>query len=345
LSDQKETTAEAYDWNSVEELAFFEADLRNETLFEHRDRAERTIKALTALQKTADLGPPAPYYALLLMDGDSLGQHMSHPAKRTLISQALNTFTGTVQDIVERDYSGFLIYAGGDDVLALLTLDDALPCAQKLRDSYAAAFRQAKAGQPGVEDFPATISAAIEYVHYRLPFTKVLADAHELLDEVAKDGRGRDAVAAQVWKQSGLHVTWAQPWEIALRDDGIPSLVEELWKQETQVAGGFFYRMRDLFKLLNPAKEGGETLDFEGVAKLLAYEYRHSGLHDAKKICPEEAEAFIERLLAQCQPKHRTEIKDSKPTAFEYPADTPARYEADAALLARFLASRGRERN
>ena len=63
------------------------------------------------------------------MDGDSLGQHMSHPAKRTLISQALNTFTGTVQDIVERDYSGFLIYAGGDDVLALLTLDDALPCA------------------------------------------------------------------------------------------------------------------------------------------------------------------------------------------------------------------------
>jgi CRISPR-associated protein Cmr2 len=348
LSGEDKTTDEAYDWNTVEELAFFEADLRNTKLFPNRDKAERTIKALTALQKTADLGPPAPYYALLLMDGDSLGKHMSDPGKRELISAALNTFTGKVQDIVEQDHSGFLIYAGGDDVLALLTLDDALPCAQALRKSYEEAFKQAKAEKPGVEDFLATLSAALEYAHYRLPFTKVLADAHELLDEVAKDGRGRDAVAARVWKQSGLHVTWAQPWEIALQKGGIDDWVKRLrgedGQEKTQVAGGFFYRMRDLFKLLNPAKEGGESLDFEGVAKLLAYEYTHSGLHgDSMK--PKDAEPLIRSLLEQCQPKHRTEIKDSKPTEFEYPADTPARYEADAALLARFLANRGHERN
>lgn len=342
-------TDEAYDWNTVEELAFFEADLRaNPKLFAKPEQAKPTVEALTALQKTADLGPPSPYYALLLMDGDSLGQHMSHPAKRTLISQALNTFTGTVQDIVERDYSGFLIYAGGDDVLALLTLDDALPCAQELRDRYAAAFKQAKAGQPGVEDFPATLSAAIEYVHYRLPFTKVLADAHELLDDVAKDGRGRDAVAARVWKQSGLHVTWAQPWEIALQKGGIDDWVKRLRGedgQETpQVAGGFFYRMRDLFKLLNPAKEGGETLDFAGVAELLAYEYRHSGLHDREKMGKEDTKTFIEQLLTQCQPVER-KVRDTPGKAPEISFDKQAKFEADAALLARFLANRGRERN
>lgn len=337
LSGEAETDA-AYDWNTVEELAFFEADLRNDKLFEDRGKAERTIKALTGLQKTDDLGPPAPYYALLLMDGDSLGKHMSAPDKRELISAALNTFTGMVQGIVEQDHGGFLVYAGGDDVLALLTLDAALPCAQALRKSYEEAFKQAKAEKPGVENFLATISAALEYAHYRLPFTKVLADAHELLDEVAKDGRGRDAVAARVWKQSGLHVTWAQPWDIALRDGGVPGLVEKLQKQETQAAGGFFYRMRDLFKLLNPAKEGGEALDFESVAKLLAYEYARSGLHgDSMK--PKDAEPFIRSLLEQCQPRKR-EAAEKDCSKWERLG-----YQADAALLARFLASGGQERN
>ena len=294
------------------------------------------------------LCPPAPYYALLLMDGDSLGKHMNDPAKRELISAALNTFTGTVQNIVEQDHSGFLIYAGGDDVLALLTLDDALPCAQKLRESYEAAFKRAKAEKPAVEDFPATISAAIEFAHYRLPFTKVLADARELLDEVAKEGRGRDAVAARVWKQSGLHVTWAQPWEIALRGKGIGDFVKQLRgedeEEKIQVAGGFFYRMRELFDLLNPAKEGGEALDVDGVAKLLAYEYRHSDLHAAKKISQKEAEAFIEPLLAQCQPVER-KVRHAPGKASEISFDKQAKFEADAALLVRFLANGGRERN
>lgn len=327
-------------WEALDGHVFFEADLRGDKLYGDDDRGQAvaTLAALNALCHSADLGPPAPYYAMLLMDGDSLGKHMSDPAKRELISAALNTFTGGVQRIVEEEHSGFLIYAGGDDVLALLTLDDALSCAQKLRDSYTDAFKHAKAEKPGAEDFPATISAAIEYAHYRLPFTKVLADAHELLDEVAKDGRGRDAMAARVWKQSGLHVTWAQPWEIALKDGGIPGLAEDLRNQKTQVAGGFFYRMRDLFKLLNPAKEGGEALDFEGVVKLLAYEYAHSGLHgDSMK--PKDAEPFIRSLLEQCQPRKR-EAAEKDSSKWERLG-----YQADAALLMRFLASGGRERN
>jgi len=224
-------------------------------------------------------------------------------------------------------------------------LDDALPCAQALRQSYGKAFETVFKDQPENRIFSATISAALEYAHYRLPFTKVLTDAHELLDEVAKDGRGRDAVAARVWKQSGLHVTWAQPWDIALQKGGIDDWVKRLrgedGQEKTQVAGGFFYRMRDLFKLLNPAKEGGEALDFEGVAKLLAYEYAHSGLHgDSMK--PKDAEPLIRSLLEQCQPMYR---KAENPQEIHFDPAKPARYEADAALLARFLANRGHERH
>jgi CRISPR-associated protein Cmr2 len=338
-------------WKILDGHVFFEADLRNTKLYPGK-QAEMVLAALNALRKAADLGSPAPYYALLLMDGDSLGKHMSAPDKRELISTALNTFTGTVQNIVEQDHSGFLIYAGGDDVLALLTLDDALPCAQKLRESYEAAFKRAKVEKPAVEDFPATISAAIEYAHYRLPFTKILADAHDLLDDKAKEGRGRDAVAARVWKQSGLHVTWAQPWEIALRNGGVDGLVKQLsgedGQEKTQVAGGFFYRMRELFKLFGPPEEqpqtDGKSKPENDMLKLLAYEYRHSGLHDAKKISQKETEAFIEPLLAQCQPVER-KVRHAPGKAPEISFDKQAKFEADAALLVRFLANRGQERN
>jgi CRISPR-associated protein Cmr2 len=330
-------------WKVLDGHVFYKAELRNEKLYSS-EQAKPALDALAELRGSVEpkLGPPAPYYALLLMDGDSLGKHMSDADKRQLISAALNGFTGGVQSIVEQEYSGFLIYAGGDDVLALLTLDDALPCARALRRSYESAFASVFKGQPEGRIFPATISAAIEYAHYRLPFTKILADAHGLLDNEAKDGRGRDAVAARVWKQSGLHLTWAQPWDIALREKGIGGLVKQLRgedeEEKTQVAGGFFYRMRDLFKLLNPPKDHPkDRIEADDMVKLLAYEYAHSGIH-GESMKPKEAEAFIRPLLEQCRPRIREAGKDSSQWK-------PLDYQADAALLVRFLANRGNERN
>jgi len=336
-------------WEALDGHVFFEADLRDKKLFRDRPRAERVLNALDRLRDAAEpkRGPPSPYYALLLMDGDSLGRHMSDPAKRELISAALKTFTGEVQTVVERKHSGFLIYAGGDDVLALLTLDDALPCAAALRERYMEAF-ETRFQEKTEHRFTATISAAIQYAHYRLPFTKILADAHELLDDVAKDGRGRDAVAARVWKRSGRHLTWAQPWEIALRDGGVDRLAKQPrgdgGQGKTQAAGGFFYRMRKLFALLDPPKgqSGNEAIPEADMVKLLAYEYARSGIH-GDRLKPEEAEAFIRPLLEQCRPMYRKTTDDPKQVYF-VPAG-PARYEADAALLARFLAGGGRERD
>ena len=36
-----------------------------------------------------------------------------------------------------------------------------------------------------------------------MPLTKILRDSHSLLNKVAKDGCGRDAIAVRVWKQGG----------------------------------------------------------------------------------------------------------------------------------------------
>ncbi|MGI9212604.1 MAG: type III-B CRISPR-associated protein Cas10/Cmr2 [Methylococcaceae bacterium] len=341
----QECTADNQRWTAVDGPVFFEAELRNKKLYDPQ-KAEQVLKALSELRRSTKppLGVPSPYYALLLMDGDSLGKQMSQPTRRELISHALNDFTGSVQAIVEQQHSGFLVYAGGDDVLALLILDDALSCANALRQRYEAAFNKQFEKQPE-ERFAATLSAAIEYAHYRLPFTKILADAHELLDDHAKDGCGRDAVAVRVWKQSGLHLTYAQPWAIAMQQgNSMQDMVDILRPQqennETPLAGSFFYRLRDLFQLLNhdSTVEVGDEYKVD-MAKLLRYEYLHSGLHETPPSA-DSTRGFIELLMTQCQQRQRTIADDLKSVISK-----TRQFNADAGLLARFLANRGLERH
>ena len=132
----------------------------------------QAIKALNVKE------PPSPFYAILLMDGDSLGALLLDRDHQLKIPKALEHFTHNVPDIVDQ-HNGFLIYAGGDDVLALLPLEDALRCAAVVRQCYVDAF--------AAQNLESTISAALEYAHVKMPLTRILGDSHKLLDEVAKE--------------------------------------------------------------------------------------------------------------------------------------------------------------
>jgi len=171
-------------WNtkSLDGNVFFDAALDNKNIYEDEDQARNVKNALKALRKSIkdkNIEPVSPFYAVLMMDGDSLGSHMSDSDKQQAISTGLETFTNGVPEIVDK-HSGFLIYAGGDDVLALLPLEHALNCAKDLRDCYLDSFSP----YPTINT---TLSGAIEYAHIRMPLGKVLGDAHQLLDDVAKE--------------------------------------------------------------------------------------------------------------------------------------------------------------
>lgn len=59
------------------------------------------------------------------------------PNRHLAISGALNDFSLTiVRHVVEEEYLGRLIYAGGDDVFAMLPVADLLPAMQRLRHAY-----------------------------------------------------------------------------------------------------------------------------------------------------------------------------------------------------------------
>lgn len=303
-----------------------------------KDAVDELSKELKAFGKAHPdfKAPLSPFYAVMLMDGDSLGSHMTQKAKQQPISQALERFTSGVPDIVEKN-NGFLIYAGGDDVLAILPLEDALDCAAAVRRHYLESFKSS--------GIPTTISAAIEYAHVKMPLGKVLHDAHDLLDKVAKDGAGRDAVAARVWKPGGMALEWAQPWSIALDGEVLTinkiarDFVQQSGDEEVQLSNKFFHRIGEHFNFLNPARLSDGTwappiLSEEEAADLLAVDFFSSG-SNRKAISLEEARAHILPLLKQCRPVIRN---PEKPEA-EW-SHSPC-LKPDGALLVRFLAQKG----
>jgi CRISPR-associated protein Cmr2 len=301
------------------------------------ERLQKTIRDFKDKHSEFD-EPLSPFYAVLLMDGDSLGVHMSDKANQEPISTALNLFTAYVPEIVET-HNGFLIYAGGDDVLAILPLEDAMRCAAAVRNCYFNSFKN----YPAIKT---SISAAIQYAHVKTPLGKILGDAHGLLDDVAKDGAGRDALAVRVWKPGGMALQWAQPWEVAL--EGGEPIIEKLARKFTQDEQGqkiefsnkFFFKIRERFDVLNPAKKKDgsyeEKVLNEGEAlSLLAVDFKNSG--ENRDMTMAQAESIIGPLLNQC----RAITRDKDLCKEQWKKSDLL--QVDGALLVRFLAQKGVE--
>src|SRR5579885_582405 len=104
------------------------------------------------------------------MDGDRVGALLRD--QESDVTKGLASFSSQV-DAAVRQHGGNTIYAGGDDVLAL-------------RQAYRGAFAEIPA---------ATVSAALVFAHFHVPLRHVLREARRQLDEVAKEGNGRDSLA------------------------------------------------------------------------------------------------------------------------------------------------------
>ena len=342
IDSRKRKDSASHDGN-----VFFPFVLENKKLYPKQEQAKKVIHNFSELKKIAEMSEVSPFYAVLMMDGDSLGKQMSVLDNQTKISNALGRFTKQVEKTVDL-HNGFLIYAGGDDVLAILPLEDALCCANALRDDYTNSFKGS--------GIPTTLSGAIEYVHIKTPLTKVLRDAHDLLDNIAKERTGRDALAIRIWKPGGLAVQWSQPWKIALLNPAhhqqdkpmviLQSLIEIFQNRngdDPQFSSKFFYKIRERFDLLNPPakKIEGETnkaiLTSDQAIAFMAMEYINSSKNRNKTL--QEAKEDITLLLEQCRPNYRWIDEDSKKEdikASDY-------LQADGALLVRFLAHKGVE--
>ncbi|NUN02682.1 MAG: type III-B CRISPR-associated protein Cas10/Cmr2 [Bryobacteraceae bacterium] len=244
-----------------------------------RPEIQAAAKALANLKAKHQLGEPSGYYAVIALDGDGIGQWLSgektprveqviagkaaeyfrqhvpgadpwlksrrplSPSYHLQFSEALANFgLYCAQRIVEA-HQGQLIYAGGDDVLAMLPASEAIACAEGLRlafrgspqlpDRYTTRFAEAPEGfiklrdgdwnqgarrqaepswpllVPGIE---ADLSAGIAIGHIHAPLQN-LVEAARTAEGRAKKDYGKSAFAISLFKRSGETIEWGAKWE------------------------------------------------------------------------------------------------------------------------------------
>jgi CRISPR-associated protein Cmr2 len=165
------------------------------------------------------------------------------PNRHLSISAALNDFSlAVVPHVVEQEHLGRVIYAGGDDVMAMLPVADLLPAMQRLRVAYAGhdpaheagdfsrdglrlhkGFAFLREGQGRRQRLMrmmgelATASAGAVVAHHQAPLGAVLRELR-VAEARAKGAGGRNAFTLTVVKRSGgaLTVTakWGEPTEL-----------------------------------------------------------------------------------------------------------------------------------
>ncbi len=152
------------------------------------------------------------------------------PNRHLAISGALNDFSLTVvRHVVEREHLGRLIYAGGDDVFAMLPVADLLPAMQRLRHAYSGhdpahaggrdprgltlhqgfAFLDGKLMR--MMGTKATASCGAVIAHHQAPLAAVRRELHAA-EQRAKNEGGRDAFSITIIKRSGGALRLTAKW-------------------------------------------------------------------------------------------------------------------------------------
>jgi len=270
--------------------------------------------------RESELGKPPAYYGVLAMDGDDMGgwlrgeksprvRDIMHPKLRdyfaripgtedclsarrpvgpalhAAISEALTNFSMYVAPAIVNKHFGFLVYSGGDDLLALLPANTALACARELRMAFS--------GDPSVNGDAdsgyyrwegrdllmmgsrATASAGLAIVHYKEDLRFALNTARGAEKEAKSAGRNLLRVVA--CRRSGEHPAALCPWQYV-------GQVEE-WTEtfRSQASDRWTYHLREELPIL-------EGLELEAVTAEIR---RQVGRTEERRFPPEGmADAF-----------------------------------------------------
>ncbi|MEW6133068.1 MAG: type III-B CRISPR-associated protein Cas10/Cmr2 [Pseudomonadota bacterium] len=235
------------------------------------------------------------------------------PNRHLAISGALNDFSQTVvRQVVEEEHLGRVIYAGGDDVLAMLPVADLLSTMQRLRHAYSGIDPEHEGGvwqgltlQNGFAALKqngrlqvmrmmgrnATASAGAVIAHHQAPLSAVMRELRAA-EKRAKTEGGRNAFSITVIKRSGgaLYLTgqWGEP--VSLLNELIAFLRDEATSRRA-----VYHSLEWLHDLPDPKGQP------EMLASLLAYQLARQSGGDARDRAP----ALAQRLatLAAQQPK------------------------------------------
>ena len=270
-------------------------------------------------------GPASPYIAVLALDGDEMGKWVSGaktpeflhqlapkardylgthgaaglhrlltPSYHLQFSEALANFAMHKARAIVESHGGDLIYAGGDDVLAILPSTRAIACAQALRAAFRTDYDNGRL-YPGSHS---ELSCGIAIGHQNAPLQMLVKEAQRA-EQRAKHDYGRAALAISLYKRSGEIIEWGCKWTGNALD--LMARVTAL-TNAGKLSGRFPYA---LAALLQPYALDGEqdAGKLAAMRPVVAAEVRHVLSRQGTGLSPAERESLvgeIDRYLAAC---------------------------------------------
>jgi CRISPR-associated protein Cmr2 len=249
-----------------------------------------------------------------------------------------------------------MVYAGGDDVLALLPVDRALDCAAALEHSYRDAFKVEATLSAAVEGkVEATLSAAVVFAHARAPLDLVLGSAHRLLDEVAKEANGRASLVVAVTRRSDPTAQWVTTWQRsgASAVQAITELARTMATDQRLLSGALDHAIWELLRRLGGGVDwkpgtfaridAGLDLDLAPLIRAAVMQSLSHRSHRDVDNTDTEADRLTELIHLLLAPARNKPARRDDLVPTDAARSAEQEVGLDALLVARFLAGGGLE--
>ncbi|MBM3881232.1 MAG: type III-B CRISPR-associated protein Cas10/Cmr2 [Verrucomicrobia bacterium] len=272
--------------------------------------------------RTQRAGTEVEFRAITELEPARNGQLERLPVQRPLgpgyhaaLSEALSNFGLYCAGQVVEAFDGQIVYAGGDDLLAMVPAVNALDCANalqlafrgelpegspaKVRENLEALFeffpdspgflrcRRSGTDESQRPNWPlmvpgprATASVGITIGHVHAPMQETIQAARDA-EAAAKAVPGKGAFSLRILKRSGESAEIAAPWRAAAEDQGsVASVWAELTANSDRLSGSFPYRLLQLVRPLlgcssTDADEGWEPRWTRPLLESVEAELRH----------------------------------------------------------------------
>lgn len=172
------------------------------------------------------------------------------------------------------------------------------------------------------------------FADHHEPFRAVVEESRRLLEDVAKDGNGRDSIAYSVLKPSGRAVQWVSAWTAAdcsHLTEKVVAIAERM-RAEPPFSNRFIYNLRTRF--LDPIEDRFEALELSDAELDLILAAERAGSRELPKDADSDRERELVRTLRELTQPHPG--RDATPLV-----NAPVALQPDGLVLARFLAEKG----
>jgi len=277
--------------------------------------SEKAISSLEKICKKYKISAEK-YYAILLIDGDKIGDIKSGKGQDTFsinnqkdISKKIAQLGNQVMpEIIINNLNGYTVYSGGDDLLAFGPTEKCFSAVDGLRKAFSAGMGS-----------DITCSASVVIVHHQDSLRRALDEGRKGLEQ-AKKFYGRNAIAITIMLSSSTFIRGGCKWslpvngvQISFVEDFLRPLASWISMDKDGLGVQFIY---DILNEL-PAfyKYYGNRMDFSGASKdMFAVELarlfdRHIPKGSPVKGVQDSKSTIFEVILSLTDPQYLHQLK------------------------------------